>query len=114
MIARADGSTKPSLAEQALRRMWRDRAPGFHIAVASFGLARFDGRSRRPAPCAGQRTPDDSIQLLSGEADSSPSERVLFDPAVQPAQYVAQHPNPNEPLGFEGRRSCLARPSTPR
>jgi hypothetical protein len=57
-----------------------------------------------PRPAPGQRTPDDSIQLSSGTADSSPSERVLFDPVVQPARYVAQHPDPNEPLGFEGAR----------
>lgn len=57
---------------------------------------------RGPAPA--QRTPDSSFQFVRTDADSSSGGRMLSDPNVKPARYVAEHPNPNEPLGFEGAR----------
>lgn len=35
---------------------------------------------------------------------SDPAEKTMFDPAVQPAHYIAHHPHPDEPLGFSGAK----------
>jgi len=58
-----------------------------------------DDRSLAPA----LSPPGSSMQLLRSDGDSSGG-RILSDPNVKPARYVAEHPNPNEPLGFEGAR----------
>ena len=66
--------------------------------LASSAMA--DDRSSAPA----QRTPDSSFELLRTDFDAPAGGRILSDPNVKPARYVAEHPNPNEPLGFEGAR----------
>lgn len=42
---------------------------------------------------------------IAGESSMPLSGKTVYaEPEVQPARYIAQHPNPDEPLGFSGAR----------
>ena len=84
--------------------MWRDGASGIHVAVAGVGVASFDSHCRGTTPGSGPRMPDSSMRLLQADAAAPTGGRILSDPSVVPANYVAQHPNPGEPLGFSESR----------
>lgn len=46
-------------------------------------------------------------------APKPPSNRVIRDPGVEQAAWYAQHPNPNEPLGFSGAKMSARMGRTP-
>jgi hypothetical protein len=63
-----------------------------------------------------------AVADLPSEADSPEIDRLLasdesldvsYDPAIRRGTYVARHPNPNEPLGFEGARFSPGAPVDP-
>ena len=63
-----------------------------------------------------------AVADLPSEADSPEIDRLLasdesldvsYDPAIRRGQYIARHPNPNEPLGFEGARFSPGAPVDP-